>query len=97
MYNVVHHCGSVLAKIRDVEDSSNINNSRNNNNNNKSFPKLPFDMTPTSIGGKSLVRLDKNDDAGWSRVVHCTSCNLLWLSECSSRVALAEVLLETHV
>lgn len=57
-------------------------------------PELPFAMTANSIGGHRKWP-DPNDDAGWSRVIHCMSCNLLWLSDLVSTLTLQEVLLST--
>jgi Apg6 BARA domain len=55
---------------------------------------LPFAMSANSIGPHRTWP-DANDDAGWSRVIHCMSCNLLWLSNLASTLALQEVMLAT--
>lgn len=58
----------------------------------KKLPRLPYE---TSSGGKIgdilLGRLDVNDDASWSRAIHCMACNLLWLSDCASSYILQRV------
>eukprot|EP00934_Nitzschia_sp_Nitz4_P003802 Nitzschia sp. Nitz4//scaffold228_size32365//33//1355//NITZ4_007903-RA/size32365-processed-gene-0.30-mRNA-1//1//CDS//3329542810//3792//frame0 len=41
----------------------------------------PFPSFPSSIGNTELARLDKNDQVGWSQVIHRMASNLLWLSE----------------
>lgn len=88
MFGVIQHASKVLKDTLETEDAG---------ANKASVPKLPYDVTPTSVGGISLIRLDGQDDAGWSRAIHCMCCNLLWLSECASRVALSEVTLEAQV
>jgi hypothetical protein len=60
-----------------------------------SIPPLPFEIAAGKIGNIVLVRLDENDDAGWSRAIHFMSSNLLWLSECASAFVLQQVLLTT--
>jgi hypothetical protein len=55
-------------------------------------PRLPYEMTSTKIGAILLTELDENDDAGWSRAIHCMSSNLLWLSDCGSVFVLHQIL-----
>jgi Apg6 BARA domain len=58
----------------------------------------PFEMSPTSIGSISLTKLDEKEDSGWSRVIHYTASNLLWLSNCcASAYALEQVLLASSL
>lgn len=87
MYMIIQHALGVLASEKEMNC---IESSKN-------YAELPFEMTPTSIGGISLVQLHNHDDKGWNRVIHFISCNLLWLSECVSKLILTEVLLETQV
>lgn len=47
-------------------------------------PPIPFPMTSVQIGPIVMTDLDANDDAGWSKAIHCMCSNLLWLSDCSS-------------
>ena len=54
-------------------------------------PRLPYEMTSVEIGSIALTELDYNDDAGWSRAIHCMSCNLLWLSDCASVFVLHQI------
>lgn len=56
-------------------------------------PTAPFEISPTTIGGISLAKLDESDDGGWSRVIHFMASNLLWLSESASTYVLMQVLL----
>lgn len=48
------------------------------------IPALPFEVTPTKIGHITLTQLDESDDAGWSKAIHYTASNMLWLSDCAS-------------
>lgn len=57
------------------------------------IPPLPFEISATKIGAIVLARLGADDDAGWSRAIHCMSCNLLWLSECAATFILQKVVL----
>lgn len=56
---------------------------------------IPFEISPTNIGGISLMTLDENDDGGWARVIHFMASDLLWLSKCASSYILQQVLLVT--
>lgn len=51
---------------------------------NASFPKLPFPISSHAVGTIDIDQLNENDDAGWSRAIHCMASNLLWLSDCAS-------------
>jgi hypothetical protein len=57
------------------------------------IPQVPFEMSPNSIGGVLLTKLQDNDDSGWSRVIHFMASNLQWLSKCASIYALQQVVL----
>jgi hypothetical protein len=54
---------------------------------------IPFEISPTSIGGIVLTQLNENDDSRWSRVIHCMASNLQWLSKCASTYMLQQVIL----
>ena len=45
---------------------------------------MPFPMTRTCIGTIDLSKLPDTDDPGWSRAIHCTACNLQYLSDVAS-------------
>jgi hypothetical protein len=47
-------------------------------------PVPPFETTPSQIGDAILARLNPKDDAGWSKVIHYATSNLLWLADCAS-------------
>lgn len=86
MNGVVQHALTLLSEAREtglMEYSS--------------LGELPFGSSPTLIGGINLAKLDGDDDAGWSRAIHCISSNLLWLSDLASRFAVSEVVLLSQV
>ncbi|KAL7574944.1 hypothetical protein ACA910_010767 [Epithemia clementina (nom. ined.)] len=86
MHGVVQHAICVLNEARKnelVEVSS--------------LGEPPFTSSNAEIGGINLLQLDANDDSGWSRAIHCISSNLLWLSDCASRIVLSDVLLAAKV
>lgn len=56
------------------------------------FPKLPFGISPDTIGTIDLTQLNENDDAGWSRAIHFMASDLLWLSECAALYTSQQVL-----
>lgn len=56
------------------------------------FPKLPYAISQSSVGTIDLYQLNENDDAGWSRAIHCMASNLLWLSECAALQTSQQVL-----
>jgi hypothetical protein len=58
-------------------------------------PPIPFEMSPTKIGHTWLTQLGEDDDGGWSRVIHCMTSNLLWLSDCASLFVRQQVILES--
>lgn len=61
------------------------------------FPKLPFPITPDTIGIIDLRQLNENDDAGWSRAIHFMASDLLWLSECAALFTSQQVLFTSAV
>ena len=58
-------------------------------------PPIPFEISPTKIGHTWLTQLGEDDDGGWSRVIHCMTSNLLWLSDSASLFVRQQVVLES--
>lgn len=56
-------------------------------------PKLPFKISPTTIGSIVLTQLDEKNDAEWSRAIHFMASDLLWLSKLASIFVMQQVLL----
>lgn len=55
------------------------------------LPTLPCEISSEKIGRVDLTYLDRNDDLGWSRMIHYTACTLQWLSDCSQALMLQNV------
>ena len=56
------------------------------------FPNLPFEISPTTIGTIDMNQLNENDNAGWSKAIHFMASNLLWLSDCAAIYTSQQVL-----
>jgi hypothetical protein len=49
-----------------------------------SVPALPYEISRSKIADLVLDQVGDDDDAGWSRVIHCMICDLDWLSNRSA-------------